>query len=68
MLGKRITDEDGIKFVVKKWCKVCTKYKSEILKELKGSAKISARAFLDGAENVKSCNVNIKFLFHIFQA
>ena len=68
MLGKNVIEEDGTQFVVKIWCKVCTKYKSEILRELKGSAKTAALAFLDGTENVKSSNVNINFLFHIFQA
>ena len=41
---------------------------NQILRELKGSAKTAALAFLDGTENVKSSNVNINFLFHIFQA
>ena len=68
MLGKNVIEEDGTQFVVKIWCKVCAKYKSEILRELKGSAKTAALAFLDGTENVKSSNVNINFLFHIFQA
>ena len=68
MLGKNVIEEDGTRFVVKIWCKVCAKYKSEILRELKGSAKTAALAFLDGTENVKSSNVNINFLFHIFQA
>ena len=68
MLGKNVIEEDGTQFVVKIWCKVCAKYKSEILRELKGSAKTAAPAFLDGTENVKSSNVNINFLFHIFQA
>ena len=68
MLGKNVIEEDGTQFVVKIWCKVCAKYKSEILRELKGPAKTAALAFLDGTENVKSSNVNINFLFHIFQA
>ena len=68
MLGKNVIEEDGTQFVVKIWCKVCAKYKSEILRELKGSVKTAALAFLDGTENVKSSNVNINFLFHIFQA
>ena len=68
MLGKKVIEEDGTQFVVKIWCKVCAKYKSEILRELQGSAKTAALAFLDGTENVKSSNVNINFLFHIFQA
>ena len=68
MLGKNVIEEDGTQFVVKIWCKVCAKYKPEILRELKGSAKTAALAFLDGTENVKSSNVNINFLFHIFQA
>ena len=68
MLGKNVIEEDGTQFIVKIWCKVCAKYKSEILRELKGSAKTAALAFLDGTENVKSSNVNINFLFHIFQA
>ena len=61
VLGKKIIEEDGTKFAVKIWCKVCAKYKSEILRELKGSAKTAALAFLDGTENVKSSNVNIIF-------
>ena len=68
MLGKKVIEEDGTQFVVKIWCKVCAKYKSEILRELQGSAKTAALAFLDRTENVKSSNVNINFLFHIFQA
>ena len=47
---------------------MCAKYKSEILRELTRSAKIIAALFLDGMENVKTNNVNINFLFHIFQA
>ena len=57
VLGKKIIEEDGTKFVVKIWCK----YKSKILRELKGSAKTAALAFLDGTENVKSSNVNMIF-------
>ena len=70
VLGKKITEEDETKFVVKVWCKVCAKYKSEILRGLKGSAETAALAILDGTENVKNSNnnVNTNFLFHIFQA
>ena len=67
-LGKKIIEEDGTKFVVKTWCKVFAKYKSEILRELKGSAKTAALALLDGTENVKNSTVTINFLFQIFQA
>ena len=66
VLGKKIIEEDGTKFVVKIWCKVCAKYKSEILRELKGSSKPAVLAFLGRTENVKSSNVKINFLFHIF--
>ena len=45
VLSKKIIEEDGTKFVVKIWGKVCAKYKSEILRELKGSAKTVALAF-----------------------
>ena len=45
MLGKKIIEEDRIQFVVKIWSKVCAKYKSEILRELKGSATTAALAF-----------------------
>ena len=68
VLDKKIIEEDGTEFVVKIWCKVCAKYKSKMLRELKRSAKTAALAFLDGTENVKSSNVNVNFLFHIFQA
>ena len=68
VLCKKIIEEDGTKFVVKIWCNVCDKYKLETLRELKGSAKTAALAFLDGTENVKSSNVNINFVFPIFQA
>ena len=54
VLGKNIIEEDGTQFVVKIWCKVCVKYISEILRELKRSAKIAALAFWDGVEDVKS--------------
>lgn len=59
VLGKEILEEDGTKYVVKIWCKICTKYKTEILRELKGNAKKSALAFLDGTDNVKSSNVSL---------
>ena len=39
------------------------KYKSEILRELKGSAKTAALALLDGTENVKNSTVTTNFLF-----
>ena len=68
VLGKKIIEDDGTKFVVKIWCKVCAKYKSEILRELNGSAKTAAIALLDGTENVKNSTVTINFLFQIFQA
>ena len=45
VLGKKIIEEDGTKFVVKIWCKVCAKNKSEILRKLEGSAKTAALAF-----------------------
>ena len=68
VLRKKFIEEDGTQFVLKIWCKACAKYKSEILRELKESARTAALGFLDGTENVKSSNVNISFLFHIFQA
>ena len=68
VLGKKIIEKDGTQFAVTIWCKVCAKYKSEILRELKGSPKTAALPFLDGTENMKSSTVNINFLFHIFQA
>ena len=68
VLSKKIIEEDGTKIVVKIWCRVCAKYKSEILRKLNGSAKTAALAFFDRRENVKSSNVNINILFHIFQA
>ena len=46
-LVKRLLRKIGTKYVVKMSCKLCTKYKSETLKELKGSAKTAALAFLD---------------------
>ena len=55
VLGKKITDEEGTKFAVKIWCKVC-KCKSEILRELEGSAKTTVLAFSDRTKNVKSSN------------
>ena len=70
VLGKKLElniEEDGTKFIVKIWCKVSVKHKLEVLRELKRSAETAALAFLDGTENVKSSNVNINFLFHIFQ-
>ena len=60
-LGKKIIEEDGTKFFVKIWCNVCAKCKSEILKELKGSAATAALAFLEGTKNVKSSKKNIIF-------
>ena len=67
VLGKKISEEDETKFVVKIWCKVCAKYNSEILGELKRSAKTATLAFLDGTENVKSSNVNIIFYSIFFK-
>ena len=67
MLSEKIIEEDGTKFVVKIWCKVCAKYKSEIARESKGSAKTAALAFLDGMEIVKSSNVNIIFYSIFFK-
>ena len=67
VLSKNVILEDGTKFVVKIWCKVCAKYKSEVLRKLKGSAKTAALAFLDGTENVKSSNVNIIFYSIFFK-
>ena len=67
VLGKKIIKKDGTKFVVKIWCKVCAKSKSEIAKVLKESAKTAALAFLDGTEIVKSSNVNIIFYSMFFK-
>ena len=71
VLGKKIIEENGTKFVVKIWCKVCARYKSGIAKELKGSAKTAALAFLDGTEivkgsNVLSCNSFVEVIFSVF--
>ena len=63
----KIIEEDGTKFVVKIWCKVCAKYISEKLRELNGSTKTAALAFLDGMENIKSSNVNIIFYSIFFK-
>ena len=35
VLRRKIIEVDGTKFDVQIWCKICAKYKSEILKELK---------------------------------
>ena len=35
VLRRKIIEVDGTKFDVQIWCKICAKYKSEILRELK---------------------------------
>jgi len=59
--GKETEVENGTIFVVKIWCMVCKKYKKELLRELKGLAKSSALAFIEGTTNVKASNVCILF-------
>ena len=64
--NKKIIEKDGTgMWQIQKYC---GKYKSEIHRESRGSAKAAALAFLDGTKNVKSSDVNINFLSHIFQA
>lgn len=39
------------------WCKLCAKYKDEILSKLKGSVKESAASFINGTSVVSKYQV-----------
>ena len=46
------------------WCKICARYKTEILGRLRGKAKTVAASFLDGTNNVTKFSVSpISFFF-----
>ena len=52
IIGCKKTDKKGKSHTVKVWCKVCAERKSSLNVPLKGYAKISALAFIDGANSV----------------
>ena len=58
LLGHRTLEKDGKKFVTFIWCKVCAKYKNQLSLTLKGSAKKSALAFIEGTSSVTKHQVS----------
>ena len=67
-IGYRIFEKDGCKFVIKVWCKVCAKYKAEIetAATVKGNAKKSAQAFINGTNLVTKFQVRVTDASYIF--
>lgn len=48
------------------WCKVCERYKTEITIRLKGTARKSALAFIQGTNVVAKYQVTIIIIFYCF--
>ena len=48
IIGYEKIEEKGKSYVVKVWCKLCARHKSKLNQQLKGSAKTSALAFING--------------------
>ena len=55
-------EENGRIYAVKVWCKLCAKHKSKINNQLKGSAKINAKSFIDGTTSVTKYQVSLFFV------
>ena len=58
IIGCEKVEENGKNYVVKVWCKLCAKHKSSLNFQLKGAAKASAIAFIDGTTSVTKSQVS----------
>ena len=56
IIGHNVETLDSKEYVTKIWCKLCAKYKNQIINHtiIKGTAVNAAKAFVDGAEVVIS--------------
>ena len=61
VIGFNKIEENGKSFVVKVWCKICTKHKAKINSRLKGSARTHANAFIGGTTSVTKFQVKLLF-------
>lgn len=69
LIGFEKLEEKGKNYVIKIWCKLCAKHKSSINMELKGSAKTSALAFIDGTNCVTKHQVReFTFIYYTVKA
>ena len=60
-IGHKVEEKDGKKFANMMWCKVCAWNKEGILghPSLRGNTKVSARAFINGANVVTKYQVRL---------
>ena len=67
IIGYKAIEKNHSKLVNFVWCKVCAKYKKEILSSstIKGSAKNSVLAFINGTNAVTKTQVSFVFYLYI---
>ena len=61
LFGYKTLEKEGKTFVNQVWCKLCAKYKDRLTSNtstLKGKAKTSALAFIDGTTSVTKFQVS----------
>ena len=60
IIGRKIEILDSKEYVAKIWCKLCSKYRDQIIshRTIKGAAVFAVRAFADGTEVVTKYQVN----------
>ncbi len=54
VIGRQVEEHDGKKYVTKIWCKLCARYRDQIvnLPACKGASAVSVKAFAEGTEHV----------------
>ena len=62
-IGFKTISKDHKEIVNFMWCKICTKYKDQLKNSslVKGSAKKSLLAFMEGTRNISHHQVNISY-------
>ena len=62
IIGHKTINKDGKVLVNFVWCKLCAKHKNQLQNSsVKGSAKTSALAFIDGTSSVTKHQVRISY-------
>ena len=62
IIGHKTEEVDSKKMVNFIWCKVCNRYKNDIMSRLKGKSKILALAFITGTNVVMKYQVRIALI------
>ena len=59
VIGHHVEELDGKSYVTKIWCKLCAKYRIQIINHplCKGAAAVAVKSFADGTESVTKFQV-----------